>query len=31
MSVEDFVIEKVYPMMVEKWGYQGPKPVKQNQ
>jgi lysozyme len=28
MSVEDFVIEKVYPMMVEKWGYRGPKPVK---
>jgi lysozyme len=31
MSVEDFVIEKVYPMMVEKWGYQGPKPVKGKQ
>lgn len=28
MPVDDFVIEKVYPMMVENWGYDGPKPVK---
>jgi len=28
MSVDDFVIQKVYPAMVEHWGYQGPKPVK---
>ena len=28
MPVDDFVIEKVYPMMVEQWGYDGPKPVK---
>lgn len=28
MPVDDFVIEKVYPLMVEHWGYDGPKPVK---
>jgi hypothetical protein len=28
MFVDDFVIEKVYPMMVEHWGYTGPRPVK---
>jgi lysozyme len=29
MPVDDFVIEKLYPLMVEHWGYTGPKPVKQ--
>jgi lysozyme len=28
MWVDDFVIEKVYPLMVEHWGYTGPRPVK---
>ncbi len=28
MPVDDFVIEKVYPAMVEHWGYTGPRPVK---
>jgi len=30
MWVDDFVIEKVYPMMVEYWGYAGPRPVKKS-
>jgi len=29
MPVDDFVIEKVYPLMVENWGYDGPRPVKE--
>ena len=28
MPVDDFVIEKLYPLMVEHWGYDGPRPVK---
>ena len=28
ISVEDFVIEKLYPLMVERWNYDGPRPVK---
>jgi lysozyme len=28
MSVEDFVIQVLYPHMVEHWNYTGPKPVK---
>lgn len=28
ISVDDFVIDYVYPLMVEHWGYDGPRPVK---
>lgn len=28
MPFDDFVIEKLYPLMVERWGYDGPRPVK---
>lgn len=30
ISVDKFVIEKVYPGMVNFWGYDGPKPVDEN-
>lgn len=29
MPVDDFIIEKLYPLMIEKWGYQGPRPKKE--